>query len=155
MSDILPCTPPPLPLKEHVDRSNTVYYSELRQQGTRSLCRHIHAWGEALLKDFFQATIGVPYAIMIISLTECMLFALGRSKDLGMSYEDSKAHCQQLNGTHPWVGSAIEVIALQRMVKEGRYDVVRAKQYTHKKTKERLAKMHASPTTSPAESPQS
>ena len=78
-----------------------------------------HAWGEALLKDFFQATIGVPYAIMIISLTECMLFAPGWSKDLGMSYEDSKTHCQQLNGIHPWVGSTVEVTALQRMVKEG------------------------------------
>ena len=78
-----------------------------------------HAWGEALLKDFFQATIGVLYAIMIISPTECMLFALGHSKDLGMSYEDSKAHCQSLNGIHPWVGSAVEVTALQRMVKEG------------------------------------
>ena len=113
-----------------------------------------HAWGEALLEDFFQATIGVPYAIIIISLTECILFAPGRSKELGMSYEDSRAHCQQLNGIHPWVGSAMEVTALQRMVKEGRYDVARAKQYTHKRTNERLAKMRASPTPSPMESPQ-
>ena len=113
-----------------------------------------HAWGEALLKDFFQAIIGIPYAIMIISLTECMLFAPGWSKDLGMSYEDSRAHCQQLNGIHPWVGSAIEVTTLQRTVKEGRYDVARAKQYTHERTKERLTKMHASPTPSPMESPQ-
>ena len=113
-----------------------------------------HAWGEALLKDFFQATIGIPYAIIIISPTECMLFAPGRSKELGMSYKDSRTHCQQLNGIHPWVGSAVEVTALQRMVKEGRYDVARAKQYTHERTKERLTKMHASPTPSPKESPQ-
>ena len=78
-----------------------------------------HAWGEALLKDFFQATIGVPYAIIIISLTECMLFTPGQSKELGMSYEDSRTHCQQLNGIHCLVGSAMEVTALQRMVKEG------------------------------------
>ena len=78
-----------------------------------------HAWGEALLKDFFQATIGVPYAVMVIILTECMLFTLGRTKDLGISYEDSRTHCQQLNGIHPWVGSAVEVTTLQRMVKEG------------------------------------
>ena len=63
-------------------------------------------------------------------------------------------HCQQLNGIHPWVGSAMEVTALQRMVKEGQYDVARAKQYMHKRTKERLTKMHASPTPSPMESPQ-
>ena len=100
-----------------------------------------------MLRDFFQATIDVPYAIVIISLTECMLFAAGRSKDLGMS-------CQQLNGIHPWVGSAIEVTTLKRTVKEGQYNVARAKQYTHERTKERHAKMHASPTPSPTESPQ-
>ena len=113
-----------------------------------------HAWGEALLKDFFQATIGVPYAIIIISPIECMLFAPGQSKELGMSYEDSRTHCQQLNSIYPWVGSAVEVNALQRMVKEGWYDVARAKQYQHERTKERLTKMRASPTPSPTESPQ-
>ena len=112
-----------------------------------------HAWGEALLKDFFQATIGIPYTIIIISPIECMLFTPGQSKELGMSYKDSRTHCQQLNGIHPWVGSAMEVTALQRMVKEGRYDVARAKQYTHERTKERLTKMYALPTPSPTESP--
>ena len=71
-----------------------------------------------------------------------------------MSYEDSRTHCQQLNGIHPWVGSAVEVTTLRRMVKEGQYDVARAKQYTHERTKERLAKMCTSPTPSPTESPQ-
>ena len=71
-----------------------------------------------------------------------------------MSYEDSRAHCLQLNGIHPWIGSAMEVTTLQRMVKEGRYDVARAKQYTHERTKDRLTKMHALPTPSPMESPQ-
>ena len=83
-----------------------------------------------------------------------MLFAPGQSKDLGMSYEDSRAHCQQLNGIHPWVGSAVEVTTLQRTVKEGQYNVARAKQFTHKRTKERLEKMRTSPTPSPMESPQ-
>ena len=36
-----------------------------------------HTWGEALLKDFFQDTIGVPYVIIIISPIECMLFTPG------------------------------------------------------------------------------
>ena len=71
-----------------------------------------------------------------------------------MSYEDSRTHCQQLNGIHPWVGSAVEVTTLQRMVKEGSYNGARAKQYMHDRTKERLAKMHASPTPSQTESPQ-
>ena len=83
-----------------------------------------------------------------------MLFAPGRSKDLGMPYEDARAHSQQLNGIHPWVGSAVEVTTLLRMVKEGRYDVARAKQYTHERAKERLAKKRASPAPSPTGSPQ-
>ena len=65
-----------------------------------------------------------------------------------MFYKDSRAHYQQLNCIHPWVGSAMEVTALQRTVKEGRYNVARPKQYTHERTKERLAKMHASATPS-------
>ena len=91
---------------------------------------------------------------MVVSPTECMFFAPGRSKDLGMSYEDSRTHCQQLNSIHPWVGSAMEVTTLQRTVKEDRYDVARAKQYMHERTNERLTKMRASPTPSPTESPQ-
>ena len=71
-----------------------------------------------------------------------------------MSNEDSRAPCQQLNGIHPWVGSAVEVTALQRTVKEGLYDVARAKQYTHERTKERLTKMCAWSTSSPMKSPQ-
>ena len=39
-------------------------------------------------------------------------------------------------------------------MKEGQYDVARAKQYTHERTKERLAKTCASPTPSPMVSPQ-
>ena len=108
-----------------------------------------HAWRETLLRDFFQATIGIPHAIMIISPTAYMLFTPGQSKDLGMSYEDSKAYCQLLNGIHNWVGSALEVTALQRTVKEGRYDMARAKHYNHERTK-----MCASPTPSPMELPQ-
>ena len=71
-----------------------------------------------------------------------------------MPYEDTRAHCQQLNGIHPWVGSAGEVTTLLRTVKEGRYNVARAKQYTHERMKERLAKMHASPAPYPTGSPQ-
>ena len=97
----------------------TMLYTSLNRDSKGQEASPGPCLGEALLKDFFQATIGVPYAIMIISPTECMLFTPGQSKDLGMSYEDSRVHCQQLNGIHPWVGSAVEVTALQRTVKEG------------------------------------
>ena len=83
-----------------------------------------HAWVEGLLNIFFRATIGVPHMVLIISLTECMIFAPGCSKDLGVSYDESQACCQALSGIHPWISSSVQVTALQRTVKEGRYDIV-------------------------------
>ena len=153
MSDTLPCTPSPNTIEGACRREQYCILVRIKTARDKQPLQ-AHAWGEALLRDFFQATIRIPYAIVIISLTECMLFTPGQSKELGMSYEDSRAHCQQLNGIHPRVGSAVEVTALQRMVKEGRYDVARAKQYMHERTKEMLAKRCASPAPSPTESPQ-
>ena len=60
-----------------------------------------------------------PLASPTICMLKCMLFMPGQSKDLGMSYEDSVVYCHSLNAVHPWVGSAIELTALQRMAKEG------------------------------------
>ena len=90
-----------------------------------------------------------------MSPTECVIFAPGRSNGLGMSFDDSIQYCHTLSGMHTWVGNAIQVTALQRTIKEGRYDVNRAKEFTHERTKQRLAQLHsATPTTpSPAGSP--
>ena len=47
------------------------------------------------------------------------------------------------------VGTAIQVTALQRTVKEGRHDINRAKEFTHERTKQRLAQLHAAMPTTP------
>ena len=101
-----------------------------------------YAWNEGLLNDFFKATIGLPHSVIITSPTECVIFAPGRSNGLGMSFDDSIKYCNTLSGVHKWVGQAVQVTALQRMVKEGRYDVSRAREFTHERTKSRLAQLH-------------
>ena len=101
-----------------------------------------YAWNEGLLNDFFKATIGLPHSVIITSPTECVIFAPGRSNGLGMSFDDSIKYCHTLSGMHKWVGQAVQVTALQRTMKEGRYDVSRAKEFTHERTKSRLAQLH-------------
>ena len=114
-----------------------------------------YAWNEGLLNDFFKATIGLQHTVIITSPTECVIFAPGRSNGLGMNFDDSIRYCHTLSSLHTWVGTAIQVTALQRTVKEGRHDINRAKEFTHERTKQRLAQLHAAtPTTpSPAGSP--
>ena len=66
-----------------------------------------------------------------------------------MSFDDSIQYCHTLSGMHTWVGTAIQVTALQRTVKEGRHDINRAKEFTHERTKQRLAQLHAAMPTAP------
>ena len=116
-----------------------------------------YAWNEGLLNDFFQATIGLPHSVIITSPSECMIFAPGRSNGLGMSFDDSTKYCHILSGVHKWVGLAVQVTALQWTVKEGGHNISRAREFTHERTKSRLAQLHAAvpmPTTpSPVGSP--
>ena len=110
-----------------------------------------YAWNEELLNDFFKATIGLPHSVIITSPTECVIFAPGRSNGLGMSFDDSNRYCHTLSGMHTWVGQAIQVTALQRTVKEGRHDINRAREFTHERTKSRLAQLHsATPAATPS-----
>ena len=94
-----------------------------------------YAWNEGLLNDFFKATIGLSHSVIITSPTECVIFAPGRSNGLGMSFDDSIKYCHTLSGMHKWVGQAVQVTALQRTVKEGRYDISRAREFTHERAK--------------------
>ena len=114
-----------------------------------------YAWNKGLLNDFFKATIGLQHTVIIMSPTECVIFAPGCLNGLGMSFDDSIRYCHALTGLNTWVGTAVQVTALQRTVKEGRHDINRAKEFTHERTKQRLAQLHAAtPTTpSPAGSP--
>ena len=114
-----------------------------------------YAWNEGLLNDFFKATIGLQHTVIITSPTECVIFTLGCSNGLGMNFDDSIRYCYAISSLHMWVGTAIQVTALQCTVKEGQHDITRAKEFTHERTKQRLAQLHsATPTTpSPAGSP--
>ena len=102
-----------------------------------------YAWNEGLLNDFFKATIGLQHSVVITSPTECVIFAPGRSNGLGMNFDDSIRYCHTLSSLHMWVGTAIQVTALQRTVKEGRHDIDRAKEFTRERTKQRLAQLHS------------
>ena len=108
-----------------------------------------YAWNEGLLNDFFKAIISLPHSVIITSPTECMIFAPGRSNGLGMSFDDSIKYCHTLSGVHKWVGQAVQVTALQRTVKEGWHDISRAREFTHERTKSRLAPLHAAVPTMP------
>ena len=108
-----------------------------------------YAWNEGLPNDFFKATIGLPHSVIITSPTECVIFAPGRSNGLGMSFDDSIKHCHILSGIHKWVGQAVQVTALQWTVKEGRHDINRAREFTHERTKSRLAQLRAAVPTTP------
>ena len=101
-----------------------------------------YTWNEGLLNDFFKATIGLPHSVIITSPTECVIFTPGCVNGLGMSFDDSLKYCHTLSGLHTWVGTAIQVTALQRTVKEGRHDINRAKEFTLERTKQRIAQLH-------------
>ena len=80
---------------------------------------------------------------------ECVIVTPGHLNGLGMNFDDSIKYCHTLSGIHMWVGITVQVTALQRTVKEGRYDINRAKEFTHERTKHRIAQLHAAtPTTS-------
>ena len=112
-----------------------------------------YAWNEGLLNDFFKATIGLPHSVIITSPTECVIFAPARSNGLGMSFDDSIKYCHTLSGMHKWVGQAVQVTALQQTVKEGQYDISRTREFTHERTKSRLAQLHAAVPTPATSSP--
>ena len=90
-----------------------------------------YAWNEGLLNDFFKATIGLQHTVISTSPMECVIFVPGHLNGLGMSFDDSIRYCHTLTGLSTWVGTAIQVTALQRTVKEGRHDINRAKEFTH------------------------
>ena len=51
---------------------------------------------------------------------------------------------------HTWVGFAVQVTTLQRTVKEGRHDINRAKEFTHERTKHRIAQLHSATLMTPS-----
>ena len=102
-----------------------------------------HAWVEALLQDFFQLILGINLTVILLSPTECLIFCGNRTQGQGMSWDESLHYAHQLMGIHPWTGYMIEVTAHQRILKEARHEMQVAREFTHERTKQRIAHLNA------------
>ena len=102
-----------------------------------------HAWVEDLLKDFFQSILGINLSVILLSPTECLIFCGNRTQGQGMSWDESLHYAHQLTGIHPWTGYMIEVTAHQRTLKEARHKMQVAREFTHERTKQRIAHLNA------------
>ena len=59
-----------------------------------------------------------------------------------MSWDKSLCYAHQLTGVHPWTGYMIEVVALQCTLKEAHHKMQVAREFTHERTKQRIAHLN-------------
>ena len=83
-----------------------------------------HAWVEDLLKDFFQSILGINLSVILLSPTKCLIFCGNCTQGQGMSWDESLRYAHQLTGVHPWTSYMIEVVALQRSLKEAHHEML-------------------------------
>ena len=102
-----------------------------------------HAWVKDLLKDFFQSILGINLSVILLSPTECLIYCGNHTQGQGMSWDESLHYAHQLSGIHPWTGCMIEVVALQQTLKEARHKMQVAREFTHDRTKQRIAHLNA------------
>ena len=102
-----------------------------------------HAWVEDLLKDFFQLILGINLSVTLLSPTECLIFCGNCTQGQGMSWDESLHYAHQLMGIHPWTGYMIEVTAHQQTLKEARHEMQVVREFTHERTKQRIAHLNA------------
>ena len=102
-----------------------------------------HAWVEDLLNDFFQSILGINLSVILLSPTECLIFCGNRTQGQGMSWDESLHYAHQLMGVHPWTSYMIEVVALQQTLKEVHHKMQVAREFTHERTKQRIAHLNA------------
>ena len=81
--------------------------------------------------------------MILLSPTECLIFCGNRTQGQGMSWEESLWYAHQLLGIHPWTGYMIEVVVLQWTLKEARHEMQVAREFTHERTKQRIAHLNA------------
>ena len=60
-----------------------------------------------------------------------------------MFWDESLCYAHQLMSIHPWMGYMIEVTAHQRTLKEARHEMQVAREFTHERTKQRIAHLNA------------
>ena len=102
-----------------------------------------HAWVEDLLKDFFQSILGINLSVILLSPTECLIFCGNCTQGQGMSWDESLCYAHQLMGVHPWTGYMIDVTAHQQTLKEAEHEMQVAREFTHERTKQRIAHLNA------------
>ena len=102
-----------------------------------------HAWVEDLLKDFFQLILGINLSVILLSPTKCLIFCGNHTQGQGMSWDESLHYAHQLTGIHPWTGYMIDVVALQRTLKEAQHEMQVAREFTHERTKQRITHLNA------------
>ena len=102
-----------------------------------------HAWVKDLLKDFFQSILGVNLSVILLSPTECLIFCGNHTQGQGMSWDELLRYAHQLSGIHPWTGYMIEVVALQCTLKDACNEMQVAREFTHERTKQRIAHLNA------------
>ena len=79
--------------------------------------------------------------MILLSPTECLIFCGNRNQ--AMSWDESLHYAHQLSGIHPWTGYMIEVVALQQTLKEAHHEMQVAREFTHERTKQRIAHLNA------------
>ena len=82
-------------------------------------------------------------SVILLSPTECLIFCGNRTKGQGMSWDESLRYTHQLLGVHPWTSYMIEVVALQQTLKEAHHEMQVAREFTHQRTKQRIAHLNA------------
>ena len=102
-----------------------------------------HAWVGDLLKDFIQSILGINLSVVLLSPTECLIFCGNCTQGKGMSWDESLHYAHQLMGIHPWTGYMIEVVAHQQTLKEARHEMQVAREFNHKRTKQRITHLNA------------
>ena len=60
-----------------------------------------------------------------------------------MSWDESLCYAHQLTSIHPWTGYMIEVTAHQQTLKEAQHKMQVAREFTHERTKQRIAHLNA------------
>ena len=133
--------PTPLLLKECADLEKYSLLVRIFTARERQSLKP-HAWVEDLLKEFFQSILGVNLSVILLSPTECLIFCGNRTQGQGMSWDKSLCYAHQLSGIHPWTGYMIEVVALQRTLKEALHEMQVAREFTHERTKQRIAHLN-------------
>ena len=79
--------------------------------------------------------------MILLSPTECLIFSGNHNQ--AMSWDESLRYAHQLSGIHPWTSYMIEVVALQQTLKEACHEMQVAREFTHERTKQRIAHLNA------------